>query len=84
MASNDFIYGGFTADNSGGNSEYFPVGLIKCVSLGIFYITMISLADSYKLGEYICCMEGTSLGVSNISIKGITEATILVCKELCD
>ena len=29
-------------------------------------------------------MEGTSLGISKISIKGITEATIICRKELCD
>ena len=58
--------------------------MITGVSLGLFDITILSLADSLKLGEYIGCMEGTSFGVSKIYIKGITEATILGCKELCD
>ena len=45
---------------------------------------MIGLADSSKLGEEICCVEGKSLDVSKISIKGIHEATILGRKEVCD
>ena len=77
MVSTDVIYGRFTVDNSDGNSEDFPVGLIKCVSLKMFNITMLSLADFSKLGEDIGCMEYTSLGVSNIDIKYITEATLL-------
>ena len=63
MVYPDFIYGGFTADNSDGNSEDFPFGLIKGVSLGIFDITMQSLADSFKVGKEISCMEGTTFGV---------------------
>ena len=39
MISPDFIYDGFNVDNYDGNSEYFPVGLIKGVSLGLFDIT---------------------------------------------
>ena len=58
MVSPDFIYGGFTVDNFGGNSKYFPVGLIKGVSLGFFDITILSLAESSKLGEEIGCIEG--------------------------
>ena len=50
MVSPDFIYGVFTVENSDGNSEDFPVGLVKGVSLGIFDITMLSHADSSKLG----------------------------------
>ena len=84
MVSTDFIYGGFTVDNSDGNSEDFPVVLIKGVSLGLFDIAMLRLAEYSKLGEEIGCTEGTSVGVSKIAIKGITEATILGCKELCD
>ena len=45
---------------------------------------MLCLADYSKLVEYIGCMEGTSLVVSKISIKGITESTMLVCKEFYD
>ena len=51
MLYSDFINGGFTVDNSDGNSEDFPVILIKGVSLGLFYITMLSLAEYSKLGE---------------------------------
>ena len=80
MVSPDFIYSGFTVDNSDGNSEEFPVGLIKGVSLGIFYITMLSFAEYSKLVEDIGCMEVTSLVVSNIYIKGINEANIFVRK----
>ena len=50
MVSPDFIYGGFTVDNSDGKSEEFPVGLIKGVSLGLFVITMLSLVSYSKLG----------------------------------
>ena len=45
---------------------------------------MLRLADFFKLGEYIGCIEVTPLGVTKIAIKGITEATILDRKELCD
>ena len=45
---------------------------------------MISLAYSSKLGEEIGCMEVTPLGVSKITIRGITEVTILSRKKLCD
>ena len=58
--------------------------MIKVVSHVLFDITMLSLADYYKLGEQIGCMEGASLGVSKRAIKGITEATILGRKEFCD
>ena len=51
MVSPEFIYGGFNVDNSDGNSEDFPVGLIKGVSIGLFDITMLSLADYSKIGE---------------------------------
>ena len=71
MGSPDFISGGFTVDNSEGNSEDFPIGLIKVVSLGIFDINMLGLADSSKIGEYIGCVEGKSIGVSKIDIEGI-------------
>ena len=84
MVYPDFIYGGFTVYNYDGNSENFPVGLIKGVSHVLFEITMPSLSDSSKIGEEIGCMEGTSFGVSKIAIKFITEATIFGCKELCD
>ena len=84
MVSTEFIYGGFTVENSDGNSEEFSVVLIKDASLGIFDITMIIIAESSKLGEEIGCMELTSLDVTNIAIKGITEATILVRRELYD
>ena len=84
MVSPDFIYSGFTVDNSDGNSEEFPVGLIKGVSLVIFYITMLSFYEYSKLVEDIGCMEVTSLVVSNIYIKGINEANICVRKEFCD
>ena len=50
MVSPDFIYCGFTVENSDRNSEDFPVGLIKGVSLGLFDITIISLDQSSKLG----------------------------------
>ena len=50
MVSPEFIYGGFTVDNSDGNSEGFPGGLVKNVSLVIFDINMLSLAESSKLG----------------------------------
>ena len=69
VGSTNFISGGFNADNSDGNFEDFPVVLLKGISLGIFEITMLVLADYYKHGENSGCMEGTSLGVSNISIK---------------
>ena len=68
-----FIYGGFTVDNYDGNYEDFSVGLIKSGSHGLFEITMLRLAYASKLGEEIGCMEGTSIGVSKIAIKGITE-----------
>ena len=71
MGSPDFISGGCTVEKSEGNSEDFPVVLLKGVSLGLFDITLIRLAGSSKLGEEIGCMEGTSLGVSKIAIKGI-------------
>ena len=80
----DFIYDGFTVENSDGNSEDFPVGLIRGVSLGLFDITMLSLSGSSKLVQDIGGMEVTSIGVSKIGIKGITEETILGRKELCD
>ena len=73
----DFIYGGFTVDNSDGNSEDFPVVLIKVVSLGLFDMTMLSLSDYSRLVEYIDFVEVTSFCISNIAIKDITEATIL-------
>ena len=79
-----FIYGGFTVDKYDGNYEDFSVGLIKDVSLIIFDMIRLRLADSSKLGEEIGCMEGASLGVSKRAIKGITEATILGRKEFCD
>ena len=50
VVSPEFIYFGFTVDNYDGNSEEFSVGLIKGVSLGIFEITMLRLADSSKIG----------------------------------
>ena len=53
LVSPDFIYGGFIVHNSGGNSEEFPVVLIKCVSLGLFDITMLSLSEYSELGEDI-------------------------------
>ena len=84
MVSPDFIYGGLTVYNSDGNSEDFPVGLIKFVSLGIFDITMLILSESSKPVEDIGCMEGISLGVSKIAIEGINESIILVRKEFCD
>ena len=84
MVSPDFIYGDFTVDNSDGKSDDFSVVLIKGVSLGLFDIIMLSLANSSKLGEDIGCMEGTSIGVSKIAIKGITEATILGSREFYD
>ena len=84
MVYSDFVFGGLTVDNSDGHSEDFPVELIKGVSLWLFEITMLRLADFFKLGEYIGCIEVTPLGVTKIAIKGITEATILYRKELCD
>ena len=51
--------------------------MIRGLSLGIFDVTMLILAESSKLGEDIGCMKVTSLGVSKIAIKGIHEATIL-------
>ena len=59
MVYPDFIYGGFTVDNSDGKYEYFPVVLIKGVSLGLFDIAMLRLAEYYKLGEDIGCTEDT-------------------------
>ena len=59
MVYPEFIYGGFILDNYYGNYEDFPFLLIKVVSLGIFYITMISLSESLKLRYEIGCMEGT-------------------------
>ena len=84
MVSPDFIYGGFTVDNYDGNSEDFQAELIKGVTLGIFDINMLSLAESSKIVEEIGCMEVTSLGVSKITIKGITEVTILGRNEFFD
>ena len=84
MVYPSFIYGGFNIDNSDGNSEDFPVGLIKGVSLGLSEITMLSLAAYSKPGEDIGCMEGTSINVSKVSIKRITEENILSSKEFCD
>ena len=55
MVSTDFIYGGFTLYNSGENFEEFPVVFLKVVSLGIFDINFLGLADSSKLGEVIGC-----------------------------
>ena len=55
MVSPNFIYGVFTVDNSDGNFEDFPVGLLKVVPLGIFDITILGLADSSKIGEEIGC-----------------------------
>ena len=71
------MYGCFNVDNSDGNSEDFPVELIKAVSLGLFDINILGLVDYSKLGEDIGCIEVTSLGESKIAIKGITEETIL-------
>ena len=51
MVYPNFIYGGFTVENSDGNSEDFPVGLITGVSHGLFDITMLILADYSKLKE---------------------------------
>ena len=73
MVSPNFIYGGFTVDNCDGNYEDFSVGLIKSGSLGLFEITMLRLAYAPKLWEEIGCMEGTSISVSKIVIKVITE-----------
>ena len=84
MVSPDFFNGEFTVDNSDGNSEDFPVELIKGVSLGIFDIAMLSLAYSSKTREGIGCMEGASLDVSRIYIKAVTEATILGRKTFYD
>ena len=51
MGSPDFIYGGFTEDNSEGNSYEPPVRFIKRLSLGIFDSTFLYLSDSSKLVE---------------------------------
>ena len=56
MVSPDLIYGGFNVDNYDGKYEDFPVEFIKCVSLGLFEITMLGLADSSELGKEIGCM----------------------------
>ena len=76
MVSPNFIYGGFTVENSDGKSQDFPVRLIKGASLALFEITMLILDKSYKLREDIGCMEGKSLCVLKIAIKVITKATI--------
>ena len=63
VGSTDFIFGGFTVDNSNGNYEEFPVILLKVVSIGLFDITMIGLYGYFKIKEEIGCMEGTLLGI---------------------
>ena len=84
MGSPDFISCVFNIESSDEISEDLPVGFLKVVSLGLSDITMLCLAYSSKIIEDIGCMEVTSLGVSKISIKGVTEETILGRNKVCD
>ena len=38
---------------------------------------MLSVTDSYKVGEELGCKEGTSIGVSEWSVEGISEEAML-------
>ena len=51
----DSIFDGINEDNSDENSEGFPIGTDDDVSLGLFEMSMLGLADSPKIGEELGC-----------------------------
>ena len=59
----DSISGVTRVNNSDGNSEVFPVVTSYDVALSLNYITLIGVADSSQIGEYLGFCEDSLIAV---------------------
>ena len=77
----DSIFDGIRVYNSDENSEEFLFELPYVVIFGVIEIKMFGLTESSKLGEELVCKEGVWRGVSEWTIEGKIEGTLLGCIE---
>ena len=59
------------------NTKCFPLVTSDSKLLGSLDITMIGVADYYKVGEELGFKEVTLLGVSELSVEGNTEGNMI-------
>ena len=77
----DSIFDGIRVYNSDENSEEFLFELPYVVIFGVIEVKMFGLTESSKLGEELVCKEGVWRGVSEWTIEGKIEGTLLGCIE---
>ena len=77
MSSIECKCDGIKGDNFDGNKDTFLFWTSDSELLGPLEIIILVVADSYKVKEELGCKEGTSLGVYEWSVEGITEVLII-------